>query len=278
MQLRGGGPLQTEWAPWFTTVTSSRHTPGQLPSVKGSARPCSCVVYNRELISPEDTPSHPHNLCDSHFLTGKEVSAHRETPPGSYSACPRANPFIPHFLNIPSTRPIPCHKDLPSIFCLSNQLSPDTLKDWMLRYLSLQPLSFGHFFSVAKHLQSTGHQFCSASCSLWNKNASFPPCLYIETILQQKLWNLCPWRENEIGLDVIEGTFPTKRAPRCCCRGWMLSLVHSKGPWGWAPGSSAPAGPEDRTQGSWQRNTEMGCSLTGRLSEGKPGHTVCVLF
>ena len=102
--------------------------------------------------------------------------------------------------------------------------------------LPLQPLGFEHFFSVAKYLQNIDCQFCSASCSLWNKNASFPTCLYIETILQQKLWNLCPWRENKIGLDVIKGTFLKKRAPRCCCKGCKFSPIQWKGPQGWALG------------------------------------------
>lgn len=109
----------------------------------------------------------------------------------------------------------------------------------MLWHLPSQPLGFERFFSVAKYLQNTDCQFCSASGSLWIKNASFSTCLYIETILQQKLWNLCPCRENKIGLDVTEGTFLTKRAPRCCCRGCKLPPVQWKGPRGWALGPTS---------------------------------------
>lgn len=116
--------------------------------------------------------------------------------------------------NIPNIGSTQFHKNLSGIFCISNPLPPNRLKNWMLRHLPLLRVSIGHFFSLEKYLQNARHQFCFISSSLWKRNLTFATWLYIKTILQSKLWNLCPWEKNEVGLNVIGGTFPMKRAPR----------------------------------------------------------------
>lgn len=116
--------------------------------------------------------------------------------------------------NIPNVGSTQFHKNLSCIFCISNPLPPNRLKSWTLRHLPLLQMSTGHFFSLAKYLQNEGRHFCFISSSLWKRNLTFATWLYIKTILQSKLWNLCPWEKNEVGFNVIGGTFPMRRAPR----------------------------------------------------------------
>lgn len=72
----------------------------------------------------------------------------------------------------------------------------------------------GHFFSLVECLQNAGPRFCFISSSLWNRNMTFATCLYIRTIVKQKLQNLCSWWKDGIGLAGSRGTFSMKRASR----------------------------------------------------------------
>lgn len=117
-----------------------------LTSIKCDPRPCSCVGCGCGLIYQSTL-----SLQGTHFLKGKQVSAHAETHPWLFSACPGANAFTALPLNILTTLSIQFQKNFASVFCVSNELPPNTWRTDSCDILFYTDWVWG----ISFHLQNT---------------------------------------------------------------------------------------------------------------------------
>lgn len=196
-------PFRQGHALWFPVATSPASP------VACSARPCSHVGLQLWLTFPEHSPAVGQSLS-----TGNKVSAPRGRNSTWLLFCLSKEQFsYSSPLPIPIICPIQFYENLPIIFCVSNQLPPNRLKDRTLDLFLYLDWTWGISFCWQHTYKMQG-----TSSVLFPVLYGTGMWLLLLVCISKLSYNqsskmYAPGRK-EIGLNVLRGTLPMKRAPR----------------------------------------------------------------